>query len=130
MRTEEQKIASEPVKVFFGGKEFEIKPLPLKFATPWRKKFIALTRELSVLSSITSDDSNAFLNALVNILSEKPDALVDLFFEYVPYLKREEIENISSSIEMLHAIEEVVAFEAPFLGTAIRITRTMQKNLV
>src|SRR4030043_261913 len=100
MRTEEQKILQEPVTVTFGGREFEIKPLPLIKATPWRKKFIELTKEMSALASVTSD-SEEFLNALADILTEKPDALVDLFFEYVPYLNREEIENVASSNEML-----------------------------
>jgi len=127
MRTEEQKIMQEPVLVSFGGKEYEIKPLPIVKASPWRKKFIALMSEVSMLASITSDDKETFLKALSDILIKEPDKLVDLLFEYIP--NREEIENIASSQEILKAIEEVVALEAPFLGAAIRITKVMQKNL-
>ncbi len=128
-RTEEQKIIQEPIIVLFGGKEYEIKPLPIIKASPWRKRFISLMKDISALSSVTSDKDN-FLTALSDILSTKPDALVDLFFEYVPYLDRKEIENIASSQEILTAIEEVVALESPFLGAAIHVTRAMQRNLV
>ena len=103
MRTEEQKISQEPIKVTFGGKEFEIKPLPLKLASQWRHKFIDLMKEMSTLSSVTSDDSEAFLKALSQVLTEEPDKLVDLFFEYTGF-NREEVENIATSNEMLCAI--------------------------
>lgn len=127
-RTEEQKITQEPVVVVFGGKEYEIKPLPIIKASPWRKKFINLMGEVSALAKVTSDDQGDFIKALSDILAQKPDELVDLLFEYIP--NRKEIEQIASSNEILKAMEEVIALEAPFLGAAIRITRVMQKNLV
>lgn len=130
MRTEEQKLLQEPVKVLLGGKEYEIKPLPIKYASPWRRKFITLMGEASALASVTSDDKDGFLKALSELLTDKPDRLVDLLFEYMPNLKRDEIESQATSSEILNALEEVVAFEAPFLGAAIRITKAMQKNLV
>lgn len=128
-RTEEQKITQEPVVVLFGGEEYEIKPLPIKYASPWRKKFIALMREVSALAVVTSDNNESFMASLADILTEKPDKLVDLLFEYIP-VSRDEIENKATSSEILKALEEVIALESPFLGAAIRLTKTMQKNLV
>lgn len=128
-RTEEQKLMQSPAVVCFGGRDYEIKPLPIILASPWRKKFIGLLKELTDLSTVTSDDKEKFLPALFNILTQKPDELTDLFFEYARNLNRKKIENSASSAEMLTAIEEVIAFESPFLGAAIRVTQAVKKNL-
>ncbi len=128
MRTEEQKILQEPVVVKLGGKDYEIKPLPIILASPWRKKFIKLLQDVSALAKITDEDAG-FADALNNVLIEKPDELTDLFFEYAR-LSKEELQNSASSVEILNALIEVIAFESPFLGAAARITTAVRKNLV
>ena len=129
-RTEEQKLTQEPIIVTFGGSKYEIKPLPIKYASPWRKKYIALMREISALAAVGSGEQDKFLDALSNILVDQPDKLVGLLFDYMPELNREDIESKASSAEILKALEEVITIESPFLGVAIRMTRIMQKNLV
>ena len=127
-RTEEQKLLQEPVVVLFGEQEYKIKPLTIVHAAAWRKRFIKLMGELTVLVQVTSDDAG-YMPALSKVLLDKPDELTDLFFEYVKDLNRSEIESKASSLQLLKAIEEVVKFESPFLGAATRITRAMTSNL-
>ena len=80
-RTEEQKIIQEPVVVILGGDRYEIKPLVIKEAAPWRRKFIGLFNDLSILASVTSDAPDQFKSAMNEMLLNKPDAISDLFFE-------------------------------------------------
>ena len=129
-RTEEQKLMQTPAIVKLGGKDYEIKPLPIILASPWRKKFVGLLMEGDDLSLVTSDNPKKFQEALADTLLKKPDELMDLFFEYAKDLDKNEIENIASSIEILTALEEVIAFESPFLGMAARVIQMLKKNLV
>lgn len=125
-RTEEQKLAQEPAMVKFGGKDYEIKPLPLIKATPWRRKFVALFSDVASLASVTTDTPDKFKGALDNILIDKPEEMANLFYEYTG-LDKNEIEQIATSREFIKAFEEVVAFEAPFFGAAIRIATRLQR---
>ena len=129
MRTEEQKLIKESVKVILGGKECEVKPLVIRDATPWRKKFVALFDDVPTLASVTSDNPKEFSGALNNLLTEKPEAIFDLFFEYTK-LDKEEIEGVATTQELLTAFEEVFAFEAPFFGAAIKTMVKLQKSIV
>jgi hypothetical protein len=129
MRTEEQKIIQEPVEVILGGDKYPIKPLVIKEAAPWRRKFIGLFNDLSVLASVTSEDSDKFKTAMTEMLLNKPDAITNLFFEYTK-LDREEIESKATTIELINAFEEVFALEAPFFGSAVRAVVNMKKVLL
>lgn len=128
-RTEEQKVAQAPVMVTFGGQQYELKPLVLKKAQPWRRKFIEAINETSGLSKILSDNPEDFEKAMLKVLLDKPEQMVELFFDYADNLNREEIENSASSKEILVALEEVVAFESPFFGAALRVVKAMRENI-
>lgn len=127
-RTEEQKIIQEPGMVILGGDKYEIKPLVIKEAAPWRRKFVELFANISALASITSDNPEGFISAMKEVLLEKPDKLADLFFEYTK-LDRTEIESKATTVEMVKAFEEVFALEAPFFGSAIQAIVNMGKSL-
>jgi len=128
-RTEAQKLFQEPVKVMLGGKEYEIKPLVLKESAPWRKEFVGLFKDISKLASITSDDPEAFNQAMNEILLGKPEELMNLFFKYTKF-DRNEIEGSATSKEIMAAFEEVIALEAPFFGSAIRMMVKLQKTVL
>ena len=120
-RTEEDKIVQSSIKVMLGGKEYEIKPLPIKYSLPWVKKVADILVDLGRLSKITSDKESEFRSALLNIMVEKPTLMVDLFFQYARDLKRSEIEEVASSSEIVVAFEGVLSLERPLFGMAIRI---------
>jgi hypothetical protein len=129
-RTEEQKLAQEPVKVILGGKEYDIKPLPIVRANTWRRQYVNLLKETSVLAAVTADESEKFQDALSKIFLEKPDEFVTLLFDYAPELDRTTIEQEATSVEVLNALEAVIGFETPFLGAALRMTNVLKKSLV
>jgi len=128
-RTEEQKITSETVKVTLGGKVYEIKPLTMKEAIPWRRKYIELYNDIAPLAALSSDNAEEYLKAMGNIMLEKPEKIADLFFEYTK-LDREEIESSATSKEFIVACEEVFALEAPFFGLAIMSMASLQKSIL
>jgi len=128
MRTEEQKVLQEPVTVTLGGQKYEIKPLVIREASPWRRKFVSLFTDLSSLSSVTSDNPEKFQDAMNEILLVKPDKITDLFFEYTK-LNRDEIESKATTVEMVNAFQEVFALEAPFFGSAVRAVGIMKKAI-
>jgi hypothetical protein len=129
-RTEEQKVAQVPVTVVFGGKQYELKPLVWKKSTPWRRKFIEAINETSGLSKILSDNPEEFSHAMLKVLLDKPEQMAELFFDYAENLNREEIENSATSKEILAALEEVVAFEAPFFGASLRVMTIMKRDII
>jgi len=120
-RTEEDKIVQAPVKVMLGGAEHEIKPLPIKYSLPWVKEVAGLLTGLISMVNINSDDEKAFSGALNDLMATRPGQLVDLFFQYARDLKREEIEEIASSAEIVNAFEEVLSFERPLFGMTFRV---------
>jgi hypothetical protein len=128
-RTEEQKITEEVVKLTFGGKTFEVKPLKMKEAALWRKKFVELYNNISQLANITSDKPEEFSKAMGDMLLEKPEKIADLFFEYTK-LNREEIEGLATSKEFLVACGEVFALEASFFGLAVKTIVNLQKSIL
>jgi len=128
MRTEEQKIIQGHIVVILGGVEYNVKPLVIKEAAPWRRKFVELFTNISALASVTSDNPEGFDSAMKEVLLEKPDKLADLFFEYTK-LDRAEIEGKATTIEMVKAFEEVFALEAPFFGSAVKAIVNMEKSL-
>lgn len=112
-RTEEQIVFQEGIKVTLGGKEYEIKPLSLKKAREWRKKFGELMTEVSQGANVKPDETEKVavsINTLINIL---PDRIIDLFFEYAPYLNKEQIENEATEQEMSKAFSEVISIAFP-----------------
>ncbi len=119
-RTEEDKLTQSPVKVSFGGKEYEIKPLPIKYSLPWVKKVVKVLVGIIPLIEITSDKEQVFADAFGEILVARPEQLIDLLFEYAKNLNRGEIEEIASSGEVIHAFEEVMNFERPLFGMVPR----------
>jgi hypothetical protein len=120
-RTEEDKLVQSPVKVILGGKEYLIKPLPIKYSLPWVKKVIPLIADAIGMSNITSDDAQAFAGALNEVMISRPEQLCELFFEYARELDKAEIEEVASSREIVTAFEEVLAFERPLFGMTYRV---------
>uniref|UniRef100_A0A6M3IX45 Uncharacterized protein n=1 Tax=viral metagenome TaxID=1070528 RepID=A0A6M3IX45_9ZZZZ len=119
-RTEEDKIVQSPVKVILGGREYEIKPLPIKYSLPWVKKVAGILVNILPMANIASDDE-AFSGAFNEIMVSRPEELVGLFFEYARDLNKAEIEETASSAEIVNAFEEVLSLERPLFGMTLRV---------
>ena len=118
-RTEEQKIGQAPIIVVLGGKEYEVKPLVIKYSRLWRQKVVKLLASLPRDSKITGD-SPEFESALSSLLVACPDQVIDLFFEYARDLKKEEIEAVATDTEIAKGFEQVAAVAFPLFRTLVK----------
>lgn len=120
-RTEEDKLVQAPVTVVLGGKEYEIRPLVIKYSLPWAKKMASMLIKIIPMARITTDDAASFTSAISEIMTSSPEQMIDMFFEYARELKRDEIENAATSLEIVKAFEAVLEFERPLFGMALRM---------
>jgi len=119
-RTEEQKIFHEPIKVVFGGKEFEVEPLTIKDSRVWRAKVWEVMVELPKTTKVSSAEPDKFEAALKSMLVSTPDTVIDLFFAYAKNLNREEIEGIATETEMAIAWQKVAELAFPLLPGLVK----------
>ncbi len=115
-RTEDDKVTQSGIKVKLGGKEFEIRPLVIKYSKEWRKKSLPLLANLFQYSRLTASESSTeeLEKAFTDLFTTKTDEILDSFFEYARELPREEIEGIATDGEVILAFMEVFnAFVAP-----------------
>ena len=129
-RTEEDKLAQASLEVTLGGQVYEIKPLVIKDARPWRAKVSELMGSLSIHQNASSDNPEEFKAGLNAALVSVPDEVINLFFEYARDLDREEIEAVATDAEITEAFNQIIEIAFPLatsLGRAIQPPRTNQK---
>jgi len=114
-RTEEQKLTQAGIKVTLGGKEYEIRPLVIRYSGEWRKKSLPIIASLMKYSRLMpSGNSEELEQVIIELFTTKTDEMLNSFFEYARELNREEIENTATDGEIIIAFLEVFnAFVAP-----------------
>lgn len=126
MRSEEDKVLQVPVKVTLGGRMYEIRPLPIKYALPWCKDVIrTVVSGIMSRANVTTDTPEKFDEAMTDILVNRPEELINLFFQYARELNKDEIMEVASLNEIIDAFEAVKGFESRFFGWVIRSATTM-----
>ena len=120
-RTEEDKLCKAPIEVVLGGKKYQIDPLVVRDSRGWRGKVATALGQLPQHTKVTTDDGEAFADALRALLVTMPDMVVDLFFGYARGLNREEIEAVATDAEIAKAFEEVVAVAFPLTGSLLGV---------
>jgi len=126
-RTDEQKMFQEPTKVMLGGREFGVNPLVIKYSRPWRKRVIELVSGLPKYMKVTTDNPEAFAEAIKVMMVDSQDEIIDLFFEYARDLDRNEIEDIATEAEIAVAFEVVMNLAFP-LSETLPAVMTPQKS--
>lgn len=116
-RTEEQKVFQEPIKVILGGREYEIKPLVIKYSRPWRKKVVDLVATLPKYAQVDTNKPDEFEQAVKLLMVESQDTIIDLFFEYARKLNRGKIEEIATETELAVAFQVVMNLAFPLSET-------------
>lgn len=119
-RSEEQKLAQDPVMVTFGGKEYPLRVLVIKESREWRQQVIDLIKQVPPLTSVSSDKPEEFNAALETLLISMPDQVCDLFFSYAKDLNREEIELVATDAEMALAWSKVTDLAFPLLQGLVK----------
>lgn len=115
-RTEESKLFGEPVSVKLGGVDYDLFPLVIKDSRIWKRKVAALLSTLPELASTTTDDPSQFKNAINTLMLKTPDKIIDLFFEYAPYMPREDIESKATEQELADAFKRIMEMAFPLVG--------------
>ena len=142
MRTEDQIVAGEPLRVTLGGKQYEIKPLKINAQYQWRKRFyeefskaaqpFLSKRKPGLLARLMGkDETDQFVEGLRVALLDVPERISDLFFAYAPYLPRAEIEETATEVELVRAFKEVVQLGFPFvemLKTLVALAKLPQSE--
>lgn len=105
------KTAPAGITVILGGKEVKVKPLVIRDSREWRKKAVPFQAALAKYASINSDDPEQFEKALVELLTNRIDEAIDLFFDYARELDREAIENVATNAEIIEGINRINALE-------------------
>ena len=113
MRSEDQKIGQAPVTVYFGGKEYLIKPLVIRESREWRKKIAEMLGHLPLYVKATTDTPDEFQQALNGMMVDMPDKVIELVFEYGKDLPRDEIEAVATDAEMAKAFESILEVAFP-----------------
>ncbi len=116
-RTEEEKVFQEPIKVILGGRDYEIKPLVIKYSRPWRKNVVELVATLPKYAQVDTNKPDEFEKAVKLLMVESQDAIIDLFFEYARDLDRDEIEEIATETEIAIAFQIVMGLAFPLSET-------------
>ena len=113
-RTEEQKLVQAGIKVILGGREYEIRPLVIRESREWRRKAVPFQSALVKYASVNSDNPEELGKALNELLIDRIDQAIDLFFDYAKDLNRGEIEDLATDREIVEALNEVNAVAFPF----------------
>jgi len=121
-RTEGQIVAQAPTLVYFGGKEYEIKPLVIKESREWRKKLAQMMGELSPAINATTDTPEKFQQGINSLLVDMPDKIVELVFDYARDLPKDTIEAVATDAEMAKAFEGILEVAFPLARSVTGIT--------
>jgi len=126
-RSEEAKILQAPITVTLGGKEHSVKPLVIRDSREWRKRVVKVLAELPQYAKVTSDNPEAFEEALSTLLVAMPEKVIDLFFGYARDLDRDAIEQVATDSELAKAFDQVVEIAFPLsrslVGTMQRLAQ-------
>ena len=114
-RTEEQILATAPLRVSLGGEEHEVKLLVARDSRKWREEAVKLLASLPDYANIDTDDGKKFGAAMKALMVGLPDKVVDLFFLYAKDLKRNDIEAVATDYELSQAFTQVSAAAFPFV---------------
>ena len=116
MRTEEDKLLKSEITIIIGGKEYHIKPLVIKEAREWRKKFALLIGRLPELASITTEDTDGFQNAANVMLVGNPDKMIELFVDYSK-MDKDFVEENATEVELADAIDKIMEVAFPLVSS-------------
>ena len=117
-RSDEDKVTQAPIKISFGGKEYDLKPLVIKESREWRKQFADVLKGLPLFVNAI-DTTKHFEQVINGMFLDTPDKVVDLVFAYAKDLPREEIEAVATDDEMAKAFEAIIEVAFPLARSMV-----------
>ena len=113
-------MATQPIKVILGGKEYEIQPLVIAESRKWRAQLVEALKRLPQVIGKATESPEELQGALSNLFVAIPDSVIDLFFAYAKGLNKERIEEVATDAEMAKAFDQVVQLEMPLVTAPIK----------
>ena len=104
-RTEQEMLSQAPLKLQFGGKEYEIPILTIGKSRIWREKLVTAVTEIGGLGISVANLGVAFV-AL-------PEKMADLVFAYDPELPKDTIIETATEEELAAAFSAIVSVALP-----------------
>ena len=126
-RTEEQIVAQAPVLVYFGGKEYKVKPLVIKEAREWRKKLADMMGQISPAVNATTDKPEEFQAGINSLFVSMPDKIIELVFDYGKDLPKDAVEAVATDEEMAKAFESILEVAFPLARSVTGITMKLSQ---
>jgi hypothetical protein len=127
-RSDEDILSRKPITVRLGGKDIEVKVLPLGPARKWRAELVKTMGE--VLASFkTSPSPDNMAPALTAAMIAFPERLLGLVEAYSPEVKAEHeyVEANASDEQLACAYGKITAVAFPFLAQ-LNTTQTVLKS--
>lgn len=119
--------------ITLGGKAFEIRELPLRANSEWRRTFeqkleplLGMFAGLDKLEITNAADLARVISMLREVVLRSPEMLAELMFDYSPALASDRMwieENVYES-ELLAGVTEVLALAYPF-GAILQLARSL-----
>jgi hypothetical protein len=115
-RSEADILARAPIKVQFGGKEYDVQVLTILKARKWREQLADVAKDIAgKLSGDTNGIDGAFFSGLAAGFLQFPEKIADLIFSYAPDLPRQEIEESATEEELALAFSQIMKVAFPFV---------------
>lgn len=125
-------LAQDAIRVTFGEKPYDIKPLTIRKSREWRKLLVESLQQIvtNFQGKITEVPEVASLlsSGLVNALVRFPEKQAELLFAYAPNLPAEEILDTATEKQVQVAFSEVMRLAFPFLSDLRQVTEIVQAN--
>ena len=109
-------LTMDGTEVMLGVKTYMIKPAVMVDSDKWCDELFEVIKQLPLYGKVTNENPVDFTNALNELLIVSPHKIIDLFFKYVPYIDRKEVETQASHAQIIKAFNVCVDFEKPFLS--------------
>jgi hypothetical protein len=114
-RTEEEILSRAPIKLTFGGRQYEVAVLPIRKAKLWREKLVESVKGIAeLLNAKTNGHDDNFFAGLGAALVNYPEELAKLIFLYGPDLPKEEIMEATTEDQLNLAFSKIMAVAFPY----------------
>lgn len=121
-RTEQDVSSFAPITVRFGSTNYEIQQLPWRKSCKWREKLANELRDTALASNLTIPDGvdisawvkTEFASKISLTFLRSPEKMVELIFDFAPYLPKEEILDAASPEQLMRAFMDLMTLAFPF----------------
>lgn len=128
-RTEQDKITQAPIKVTFGEKQYEIKPLRVLKQQEWRAKARDVLGPIVDELQVIRTANNTLVTGLPTAIAPFADKVTELLFAYAPNLPQDKILDEATEEQVAVAFSQIweLVYQ-DFLFLLARATEILKKQ--